>query len=66
MISAEDLIVTKILAGRPKDIEDIRSVMTAQTGRLIIDVVRRTLKMLEEALGVSDLVPALESLHAGG
>ena len=61
VISAEDLIVTKILAGRPKDIDDIRGVLEERGSRLDIDQIRNTLEMLENALGQSDLrLPGLD------
>lgn len=62
VICAEDLVVTKVLAGRPKDLEDARGVVQAQGDALDRDAVRRTLRMLEGALGMSDLVPAFERL----
>lgn len=65
IICPEDLIVTKVLAGRPKDLDDARSVVLAQREALDRDAVRHTLSMLEDALGVSDLMPALERLFAG-
>ena len=61
IISAEDLIVTKILAGRPKDIDDIRGVLAERGGSLDLAQIRRTLEMLEEALGQDDLVPLFEA-----
>ena len=61
IISAEDLIVTKILAGRPKDLEDIRGVLTERGGSLDRAQVRRTLERLEEALGQGDLVPLFDA-----
>lgn len=61
VISPEDLVVTKILAGRPKDIDDVQSVLRAQTGRLDLAWIREALRMLQDALGQSDLVPLLES-----
>jgi hypothetical protein len=61
IISAEDLIVTKILAGRPKDIDDIRGVLTERGKALDLEQVRRTLEMLEEALGQGDLMPLFEA-----
>jgi Nucleotidyl transferase of unknown function (DUF2204) len=60
-ISPEDLIVTKILAGRAKDLEDIRGVLEERGDRLQLDLIRGTLAMLEDALGQSDLRPAFES-----
>jgi hypothetical protein len=56
--SPEDVILMKILAGRPKDLEDVRSVVAALGARLDSDYIERTLKMLEEALSQSDLLPA--------
>jgi len=60
VICAEDLVVTKILAGRPKDIEDVRSVLLERLDRLDVASIRETLGLLEEALSVGDLVPAFE------
>ena len=60
MIAAEDLIATKILAGRPKDLEDVRGILAAQGATLRAEAVKHTLAMLEDALGVSDLIPTFE------
>ena len=62
MISAEDLLVTKMLAGRSKDLDDVRGILAAQGASLDARAVRATLGMLEEALGVSDLLPAFDRL----
>ena len=56
--SPEDLIVMKILAGRPKDLDDVRAVVAALGAQLDGDYVATTLTMLEEALAQSDLLPA--------
>lgn len=61
VISPEDLVVTKVLAGREKDIEDIRGILAERGRQLDIDRVRTVLRMLEEALGQSDLLPLVES-----
>ena len=60
VISPEDLIATKILAGRPKDIEDIRSILRERLSVLDLDSIRSTLALLEAALGQSDLRPLFE------
>lgn len=60
VISPEDLIITKVLAGRPKDIEDIRSVTHVRRASLDVERVRQILRGLEEALGQSDLLPTFE------
>lgn len=58
--SAEDLVVMKILAGRPKDLEDVAAVLAAQRQRFDVTYARVTLDALEEALGQSDLRPSFE------
>ncbi len=65
VISPEDLVVTKILAGRPKDLDDVRGILREQGDRLDLERSRRFLRMLEQALDRSDLVPALERLVEG-
>ena len=56
---ATDLLVMKILAGRGKDLDDARALLAGAE----VDIVeaRDLLSQLEEALGQSDLIPALES-----
>jgi hypothetical protein len=61
VIGPEDLVATKILAGRSKDIEDIRGVLAERGDRLDLEMIRATLRSLEEALGQSDLLPVLEA-----
>jgi hypothetical protein len=60
-ISPEDLIVTKVLAGRQKDLEDIRGVLDERGASLDLDHVRTMLQAVERALGQSDLRPMLEA-----
>lgn len=60
-ISPEDLITTKILAGRPKDIGDVRGVLSERGDRIDIPRIRETLALIEEALGQGDLLPVFES-----
>lgn len=54
----EDLIISKVVAGRPQDIEDIRALYGSC--KLEREYILDTLRLLEEALGVSDLVPLFE------
>lgn len=61
VISPEDLVVTKILAGRPKDLEDVRGVLAEQSGRLDLARVRRSLGLLEQALDRGDLLLELDA-----
>jgi len=60
-ISPEDLIVTKLLAGREKDIEDLRGVLSERGSGLDVDQIRTTLQLLEDALGQSDLMPVFDA-----
>jgi hypothetical protein len=65
VISPEDLIVTKLLAGRPKDLDDARGVLRDQGGGLDLERSRRFLRLLEQALDRSDLVSTLDRLLDG-
>lgn len=60
VISPEDLIATKILAGRPKDMEDVRGILRERLPDLDLALIRSTLAALEDALAQSDLLPAFE------
>lgn len=64
IITPEDLLVTKILAGRPKDLEDVRSVLLERVATLDTERIRSTLAGLEEALAETDLVALFEEEHA--
>ena len=55
---ATDLVVMKVLAGRGKDLDDLRSLLAG--GEVDLAEVRDLLGQLEEALGQSDLLPRLE------
>ncbi|MDO8677941.1 MAG: nucleotidyltransferase [Acidobacteriota bacterium] len=61
VISPEDLLITKVLAGRSKDVEDIRGVLRLRAASLDLAYIRRTLTAIEAALGQSDLQPLFET-----
>jgi hypothetical protein len=61
VISPEDLISAKVLAGRPKDIEGVRGILRERLSSLDIELIRSTLALLEDALSQSDLRPLFES-----
>jgi hypothetical protein len=65
VIDRADLLIAKLLAGRPKDAEDARALWRLHGGDLDAARVRRTLHLLEEALSQSDLVSAFEALTRG-
>lgn len=58
----EGLVVMKILAGRPQDLDDVRAILAAKGKSLALAQVRVELTELEEALDRSDLVPTLDRL----
>lgn len=60
VISPEDLIVTKLLAGRPKDIEDVHGILRERVGRLDLKRIRRTLARLGEAVAQPELTRLFE------
>lgn len=62
LASAEDMIVMKILAGRPKDIDDVYGIVSAQSKRLDVATIRETLALIEAALDQSDLSPVFEQI----
>jgi hypothetical protein len=63
VITAEDLIIAKVLAGRPKDIEDARGLWRAHRDDLDTERIESSLGLLEEALGQSDLLPTLDAIR---
>ena len=65
LIELSDLIIAKVLAGRPKDISDASGLWRLHGRRVDHDRVRETLTLLEEALGQSDLVSAFEAIAKG-
>lgn len=59
-ISPEDLIVTKLLAGRGKDFDDVVGVLREKASVLDLSHVRSLLGQIEEALARGDLLPELD------
>lgn len=62
LIDLADLIVAKVLAGRPKDIEDASALWRLHGHTLDVERIRGTLRLLEEALSQSDLLPAFDGV----
>jgi hypothetical protein len=60
VISPEDLIVTKVLAGRAKDLDDVAGILRERLQQLDLESIRSTLRLLEEALSQSDFLPVFE------
>ncbi|MDH4062875.1 MAG: hypothetical protein OEW19_00635 [Acidobacteriota bacterium] len=57
--TAEDIVVMKVLAARPKDLEDVVAILTS-VADFDTAYARATLQLLEGALGQSDLVPVFD------
>lgn len=60
VISPEDLIVTKLLAGRPKDIEDVRGILRERFRKLDVRRIRRLLRLLGEAVARTELLSSFD------
>lgn len=63
VISPEHLIVTKLLAGRPKDLEDVRELLAIRGATLDASEIEELLRELEAPLGQRDLVPLFHRLR---
>lgn len=62
--SPEDLVAMKVLAGRPRDLDDVGAIARVHREDLDLDRVRATLRLLERALDRADLVSELERVVA--
>jgi len=64
VIDRTDLLIAKVLAGRPKDLEDARALWHLHGHEHELDAarVRRILHLLEEALSQGDLVSTFETI----
>jgi Nucleotidyl transferase AbiEii toxin, Type IV TA system len=56
VISPEDLIASKLLAGRPNDLFDVSAIIRRNLN-LDTNMIEQTLSLLEQALDRSDLIP---------
>jgi len=62
VIDVGDLIVAKLLAGRPKDLEDVRALWRVQRKDVDVQRIRHVLRLLEEALSQSDLLRSFDAI----
>ena len=60
--AAEDLVAMKVLAGRPRDLDDVAAIIRARRGKLDVPRIRATLGLLERALDRRDLESELDRL----
>jgi predicted nucleotidyltransferase len=64
VVTAEDLLIMKVMAGRPQDDQDVRGLVLAHGDRLDWDYCRKVAAELGEALG-QDLVGRVAAAQAG-
>ena len=64
VVSPEDLIILKVLAGRGKDMDDARAVVAQRGDALDLARIRDILGLLEQALTRSDLLREFENIRA--
>lgn len=62
ILDVADLIIAKVLAGRPKDIADAAVLWRLHRANISTTHIRETLHLLEEALGQSDLIATFDKL----
>ena len=62
IIELSDLVIAKVLAGRPKDLDDARALWQLQGREMDEQRIRHVLRLLEEALGQSDLVSSFDAV----
>jgi hypothetical protein len=63
-VDPSDLVIAKVLAGRPKDLDDVRGLLKAQGEEIDTARIESVLRLLEEALGQSDLLPAWAAVRS--
>ena len=64
VVSMEDLVAMKVLAGRPRDVGDVEAILRAHREGLDLPRIRATLALLEAALDRRDLLSELDRLLA--
>jgi len=62
VVAAEDLVAMKVLAGRPRDVDDVAAILHAHRDDLDLHRIRTTLALLEAALDRRDLLSELDRL----
>jgi hypothetical protein len=62
VIDRADLVIAKVLAGRPKDLDDARAIWRLHGDALDGARIRETLRLLEAALSQNDLLPAFREI----
>lgn len=66
LIDLGDLMIAKVLAGRPKDLDDVAGLWRVHAPKVDAERIRRTLRLLEEALSQSDLESTFDAIARAG
>mgnify|MGYP000005846576 CR=1 FL=1 len=61
LISCEDLIIHKCVAGRPRDLEDVERILIRQQGRIDLKYIRRWLRQFAAALPERHILSRFET-----
>ena len=64
VVDVSDLVVLKVLAGRPKDEEDVAMLVRIHGADIDHERIESVLRALQDALGQSDLLPAFARAQA--
>jgi hypothetical protein len=64
VIELSDLIIAKVLAGRPKDVDDARALWQLHRQEADARRIRHILQLLETALSQSDLVSSFDRISS--
>ena len=62
LIGAEDLIIHKCIAGRPRDLEDVEGILIRQRLNLRLDTVREWLESFREVVDSHDPLELFEQI----
>lgn len=60
--SAEDLIIHKMFAGRPRDLEDVKNVLTKQGDKLNLSFIKKQLGQFSQMDGCEQLLQSFNKL----
>jgi hypothetical protein len=66
LIDIADLVIAKVLAGRPKDLDDVAGLWRLHAGKVDVERIRRVLRLLEAALSQDDLVSSFDKVARPG
>ncbi len=62
LIGAEDLVIHKCVAGRPRDLEDVEAILIRQRLNLHLDTVRKWLEAFREVVDSHDPLELFEQI----